>query len=33
MEIAGNPLKDIDELKWVKFVMNGGEVVKNELPK
>jgi imidazolonepropionase-like amidohydrolase len=31
--VAGDPLKDITELKRVKFVMKGGEVVKNELPK
>jgi imidazolonepropionase-like amidohydrolase len=31
--VAGDPLKDIGELKRVKFVMKGGEVVKNELPK
>jgi len=31
--VAGDPLKDISELKRVKFVMKGGEVVKNELPK
>jgi imidazolonepropionase-like amidohydrolase len=31
--VAGDPLKDINELKQVKFVMKGGEVVKNELPK
>jgi imidazolonepropionase-like amidohydrolase len=31
--VAGDPLKDVGELKRVKFVMKGGEVVKNELPK
>jgi imidazolonepropionase-like amidohydrolase len=31
--VPGDPLKDISELKRVKFVMKGGEVVKNELPK
>jgi len=31
--VAGDPLKDISELKRVKFVMKGGEVVKSELPK
>jgi imidazolonepropionase-like amidohydrolase len=31
--VAGDPLKDIGELKRVRFVMKGGEVVKNELPK
>jgi imidazolonepropionase-like amidohydrolase len=31
--VAGDPLKNIDELKRVKFVMKGGAVVKNELPK
>lgn len=28
--VAGDPLKDINELKRVKFVMKGGEVVKHE---
>ncbi|HKC87188.1 MAG TPA: amidohydrolase family protein [Blastocatellia bacterium] len=31
--VVGDPLKDITELKRVKFVMKGGEVVKNELPR
>jgi len=31
--VAGDPLKDVGELKRVRFVMKGGEVVKNELPK
>ncbi|HEX5085064.1 MAG TPA: amidohydrolase family protein [Blastocatellia bacterium] len=31
--VAGDPLKDINKLKQVKFVMKGGEVVKNEFPK
>lgn len=31
--VVGDPLKDINELKRVKFVMKGGEVVKNELAK
>ncbi len=31
--VSGDPLKDISELKRVKFVMKGGEVVKNELAK
>jgi len=31
--IENRPLKDISELKRVKFVMKGGDVVKNELPK
>src|SRR5499426_2052157 len=31
--VAGDPLKDVTELKRVKFVMKGGEVVKSELPK
>jgi hypothetical protein len=26
-------VKDVGELKRVRFVMKGGEVVKNELPK
>ena len=29
--VAGDPLKDITELQRVKFVMKGGEIVKNEL--
>jgi imidazolonepropionase-like amidohydrolase len=29
--VAGNPLGDITELERVKFVMKGGEVVKNDL--
>ena len=29
--VAGNPLADITELERVKFVMKGGQVVKNEL--
>ena len=29
--VSGNPLTDITELERVKFVMKGGEVVKNEL--
>src|SRR5262245_13388784 len=31
--VAGDPLKDIGEIKRVRFVMKGGEVVKNDLPK
>lgn len=31
--VAGDPLKDITELKRVRFVMKGGEVVKNEFHK
>lgn len=31
--VAGDPLKDINELKRVKFVMKGGEVVKHDLGK
>jgi imidazolonepropionase-like amidohydrolase len=31
--VAGDPLKDIIELKRVRFVMKGGEVVKYEFPK
>jgi len=31
--VAGNPLKDISELKQVKFVIKGGEVVKDEITK
>jgi imidazolonepropionase-like amidohydrolase len=29
--VAGDPLADITELERVKFVMKGGQVVKNEL--
>src|SRR5436309_908133 len=29
--VAGDPLKDITEMQQVKFVMKGGEIVKNEL--
>ena len=29
--VSGNPLQDITEMQHVKFVMKGGEVVKNEL--
>ncbi len=29
--VSGDPLKDISEMKRVKFVMKGGKVVKNEL--
>jgi imidazolonepropionase-like amidohydrolase len=31
--VTGDPLKDINELKQVKFVMKGGEVVKHEFTK
>ena len=31
--VAGDPLKDISEMQRVKFVMKGGGVVKNELPR
>jgi imidazolonepropionase-like amidohydrolase len=31
--VSGNPLKDITEMQRVKFVMKGGQVVKNELRK
>ena len=31
--VAGDPLKDVTELKRVRFVMKGGEVVKIEFPK
>jgi imidazolonepropionase-like amidohydrolase len=29
--VSGDPLADIAELERVKFVMKGGEVVKNEV--
>ena len=29
--VAGDPLTDISEMQRVKFVMKGGEIVKNEL--
>ena len=29
--VAGDPLKDITEMQRIKFVMKGGEIVKNEL--
>jgi imidazolonepropionase-like amidohydrolase len=29
--VVGDPLKDITEMQRVKFVMKGGEIVKNEL--
>jgi imidazolonepropionase-like amidohydrolase len=29
--VSGDPLKDITELQRVKFVMKGGQVVKNDL--
>jgi len=29
--VSGNPLEDVKELERVKFVMKGGEIVKNEL--
>jgi imidazolonepropionase-like amidohydrolase len=31
--VAGDPLKDITELKRVRFVMKGGDVVRNEIAK
>lgn len=31
--VSGDPLKDIRELQNVKFVMKGGAIFKNELPK
>src|SRR5262249_39282363 len=31
--VAGDPLKDIIELKRVRFVMKSGEVVRNEIAK
>jgi len=29
--VSGNPLSDITELQRVKFVMKGGEIVRNDL--
>ena len=29
--VSGDPLKDITEMQRVKFVMKGGQIVKNEL--
>jgi imidazolonepropionase-like amidohydrolase len=29
--VAGDPLRDITEMQRVKFVMKGGDVIKNEL--
>jgi len=29
--VSGDPLKDITELQRVKFVMKGGQVVRNDL--
>jgi imidazolonepropionase-like amidohydrolase len=29
--VSGDPLKDISELQRVKFVMKGGQVVRNDL--
>jgi imidazolonepropionase-like amidohydrolase len=29
--VSGDPLKDISELQRVKFVMKGGQVIKNDL--
>lgn len=31
--VAGDPVKDVTTLEQVKFVMKGGQVVKNELQK
>ena len=31
--VAGDPLVDVTQLEHVQFVMKGGEVVKNALPK
>ena len=28
--VAGDPLKDVGELRRVKFVMKGGQVVRND---
>jgi imidazolonepropionase-like amidohydrolase len=29
--VSGDPLKDISEMKRIRFVMKGGKVVKNEV--
>jgi imidazolonepropionase-like amidohydrolase len=29
--VTGNPLADISELERVKFVMKGGEIVRNDV--
>jgi len=29
--VAGNPLSDITELERVKFVMKGGQIIRNDL--
>jgi hypothetical protein len=31
LRVTGDPLRDITEMQRVKFVMKGGEVVKNDL--
>jgi imidazolonepropionase-like amidohydrolase len=31
--VAGNPLNDVSEMERVKFVMKGGRVVRNDLPR
>jgi imidazolonepropionase-like amidohydrolase len=31
--VEGNPLEDIKQLEQVKFVMKGGQVVRNDLAK
>lgn len=31
--VAGNPLNDVAEMERVKFVMKGGRVVRNDLPR
>jgi imidazolonepropionase-like amidohydrolase len=31
--VAGNPLQDISEMLRIKFVMKGGTVFRDELPK
>jgi len=33
MAVEGDPVKDITALEHVKFVMKGGEVVRNDLAK
>ncbi len=31
--VSGNPLEDISEMQHVKFVMKGGDVIRNDMSK